>query len=138
MSLFKVFDIAGSGMSAQSLRLNTTASNMANADSVAGKPEEAYKARQTVFAAMLQNSFDQNSESVGVRTLGIVESQAEHNMRYEPDHPLANEEGYVFESNVNSVEEMANMISASRSYQTNIEVLNTSKKLLLQTLKMGE
>ncbi|HID81003.1 MAG TPA: flagellar basal body rod protein FlgC [Chromatiales bacterium] len=138
MSLFKVFDIAGSGMSAQNIRLNTTASNMANADSVASKPEEAYKSRQAVFSAMLQNSFDQNSGSVGVQTLGIVESQAEHNMRFEPDHPLANEEGYVFESNVNTIEEMANMISASRSYQTNIEVLNTSKKLLLQTIKLGE
>ena len=138
MSLFKIFDIAGSGMSAQNLRLNLTASNMANADSVASKPEDAYKSRQAVFAAMLQNSFDQNSAGTGVQSLGVVESKAEHAMRYEPDHPLANEAGYIFESNVDSIEEMANMISASRSYQTNVEVLNTSKKLLLQTLKLGE
>lgn len=138
MSLFKIFDISGSGMHAQNLRLNLTASNMANADSVASKPEDAYKSRQAVFSAMLQNNFDQNSPGAGVQTLGVLESQAEHTMRYEPDHPLANEEGYVFESNVDSIEEMANMISASRSYQTNVEVLNTSKKLLLQTLKLGE
>lgn len=138
MSLFKIFDISGSGMHAQNLRLNLTASNMANADSVASKPEDAYKSRQAVFSAMLQNSFDQNSAGTGVQALGVVESKAEHAMRYEPDHPLANEEGYIFESNVDSIEEMANMISASRSYQTNVEVLNTSKKLLLQTLKLGE
>lgn len=138
MSLFKIFDISGSGMHAQNLRLNLTASNMANADSVASKPEDAYKSRQAVFSAMLQNSFDQNSAGAGVQALGVVESQAEHAMRYEPDHPLANDEGYIFESNVDSIEEMANMISASRSYQTNVEVLNTSKKLLLQTLKLGE
>lgn len=138
MSLFKIFDISGSGMHAQNLRLNLTASNMANADSVASKPEDAYKSRQAVFSAMLQNSFDQNSTGAGVQALGVVESKAEHAMRYEPDHPLANDEGYIFESNVDSIEEMANMISASRSYQTNVEVLNTSKKLLLQTLKLGE
>ena len=138
MSLFKIFDISGSGMHAQNLRLNLTASNMANADSVASKPEDAYKSRQAVFSAMLQNSFDQNSAGAGVQALGVVESKAEHAMRYEPDHPLANDEGYIFESNVDSIEEMANMISASRSYQTNVEVLNTSKKLLLQTLKLGE
>lgn len=138
MSLFKIFDISGSGMHAQNMRLNLTASNMANADAVAAKPEDAYKSRQAVFSAMLQNSFDNTSPGTGVQTLGVLESQAEHNMRFEPDHPLANEEGYVFESNVNSIEEMANMISASRSYQTNVEVLNTSKKLLLQTLKLGE
>ena len=138
MSLFKIFDISGSGMHAQNLRLNLTASNMANADSVASKPEDAYKSRQAVFSAMLQNSFDQNSAGAGVQALGVVESKAEHTMRYEPDHPLANDEGYIFESNVDSIEEMANMISASRSYQTNVEVLNTSKKLLLQTLKLGE
>ena len=138
MSLFKVFDISGSGMHAQNLRLNLTASNMANVDAVAGKAEDAYKSRQAVFSAMLQNSFDNRSPGVGVQTLGVVENQAEHNMRYEPGHPLANEDGYVFESNVNTIEEMANMISASRTYQTNVEVLNTSKKLLLQTLKLGE
>lgn len=137
MSLFQVFDISGSGMSAQTLRLNLTASNMANANSVASSPEEAYKSRQAVFSAALQNAMTQNG-ATGVETKGVVESQANHEMRYEPGHPLANEEGYIFSSNVDPIEEMANMMSASRSYQNNIEVLNTSKKLLLQTLKLGE
>ena len=137
MSLFQVFDISGSGMSAQTLRLNLTASNMANANSVASSPEEAYKSRQAVFSATLQNAISQG-HSTGVETKGVVESQANHEMRYEPGHPLANEEGYIFSSNVDPIEEMANMMSASRSYQNNIEVLNTSKKLLLQTLKLGE
>ena len=137
MSLFQVFDISGSGMSAQTLRLNLTASNMANANSVASSPEDAYKSRQAVFSAALQNSMAQNGAS-GVQTKGVVESQATHEMRYEPSHPLSNEEGYIFSSNVDPIEEMANMMSASRSYQNNIEVLNTSKKLLLQTLKLGE
>lgn len=137
MSLFDIFDISGSGMSAQSLRLNLTASNMANANAVAGSPETAYKSRQAVFSALMENSLS-NDGSSGVRSLGVIESNAEHATRYQPDHPMANEEGYVFSSNVDVVEEMANMISASRSYQSNIEVLNTSKKLLLQTLKLGE
>ncbi|MCB1756330.1 MAG: flagellar basal body rod protein FlgC [Gammaproteobacteria bacterium] len=137
MSLFQIFDISGSGMTAQSLRLNLTASNMANANSVASNPEDAYKSRQPVFQAVMQNSMEQGG-ATGVQALAVVESQAEHQMRYEPGNPLANEEGYVFSSNVDAVEEMANMMSASRSYQNNIEVLNTSKKLLLQTLKLGE
>ncbi len=137
MSLFQIFDIASSGMTAQSLRLNLTASNMANANSVAGSTEDAYKSRQAVFSAMLNNHGVDNS-GTGVQSLGVVESQAEHTMRYQPHHPLANEEGYIFSSNVDTIEEMANMISASRSYQNNIDVLNTSKRLLLQTLKLGE
>lgn len=137
MSLFNIFDVAGSAMSAQNTRLNVTASNMANADSVAGKAEDAYKARQPVFSAML-NEMSSHPENVGVKMAGIVESGAEHTMRYSPGHPYANEDGYIYESNVNIVEEMTNMISASRSYQNNVEVINTSKQLLLQTLKIGE
>lgn len=137
MSLFNIFDVAGSAMSAQNTRLNVTASNMANADSVAGTPEEAYKARQPVFSAML-NEMSGRPESTGVNMAGIVESGAEHSMRYAPNHPYANEEGYIFESNVNVVEEMTNLISASRSYQNNVEVINTSKQLLTQTLRIGE
>jgi len=138
MSLFNVFDISGSGMNAQSLRLNITASNIANADSVAGSPGEAYKARQPVFAAMMKGIGAKSQIDTGVTMLGVVESHAENPIRYAPDHPYANEEGYLFESNVNLVEEMTNMISSSRSYQNNIEVLNTSKTLLLQTLRLGE
>lgn len=137
MSLFNIFNVAGSAMSAQNTRLNVTASNVANANSVAGKPEDAYKARQPVFAAML-NEMSTHPENVAVKMEGIVESGAEHAMRYSPDHPYANEEGYIYESNVNVIEEMTNMISASRSYQNNVEVINTSKQLLMQTLKLGE
>ncbi len=127
-----IFDIAGSAMRAQSLRLNTTASNLANASSIAGTAEEAYRARHPVFAAVLDN------EIGGVKTRGVVESSREPEMIYEPGHPLANEEGYVFGSNVDNVEEMANMMSASRSYQSNVDMIATVRQLMLQTLKMGE
>lgn len=136
MSLFKVFDVAGSALSAQTVRLNTTASNLANADVVAGNPEQAYKARQPVFAAALKAS-QSSQDPVGVQVQGIVESQAPSQALYMPDHPQADEAGYVYRSNVNAVEELVNMISASRSYQNNVEVMNTSKELLLQTLRLG-
>jgi flagellar basal-body rod protein FlgC len=137
MSLFSVFNIAGSALSAQNVRLNTTASNLANAESVSSSTNETYRARQPVFAQMM-NEFAEDGESVGVRVLGIVESQAPLRSEYRPDHPLANDEGYVFKPNVNVVEEMANMISASRSHQTNVEVMNTAKQMLLRTLSMGQ
>ena len=127
-----IFDIAGSAMRAQNMRLNTTASNLANANSVASTAENAYKARYPVFAAILED------EIGGVKTLGIVESAREPTKRYEPGHPLANKEGYIFNSNVDTVEEMANMMSATRSYQSNVEMLTTVKQLMLQTLKMGQ
>ena len=127
-----IFDIAGSAMRAQNLRLNTTASNLANANSVASSAEEAYKARHPVFAAMLED------EIGGVQTLGVVESAREPDKRYEPGHPLANDEGYIFSSNVDTVEEMANMMAATRSYQSNVDMLTTVKQLMLQTLKMGQ
>ena len=138
MALLDVFDIAGSGMSAQSMRLNLTSSNIAIANTVAGNKEEAYSARHAVFSATLKDQFAPTEQGVGVEMLGVVESDAEHIMRYEPNHPMANEEGYVFDSNVDIAEEMANMISSSRSYQNNIEVLNTSKEMLLRTLRLGE
>jgi flagellar basal-body rod protein FlgC len=127
-----IFDIAGSAMQAQSIRLNVTASNLANANTVAGSADEAYKSRQPVFAAILKDQMG------GVQSLGIVESQREPTMRFEPDHPMSDEQGYVYSSNVDVVEEMANMMSASRGYQTNVELLNTTKQLMLQTLKMGQ
>jgi flagellar basal-body rod protein FlgC len=137
--MFKVFDVAGSALSAQSLRLNVTASNMANANSVSSSTEETYRARQPVFAAMLNDQFGSgNASSVGVEVKGIVESQAPLQQQYNPGHPMANEEGYVFLPNVNVVEEMANMISASRSYQSNVEVVNTAKQLMMRTLTMGQ
>lgn len=135
MGLFANFDISGSAISAQSIRLNTTASNLANADTIASSEEQAYRSRQPVFQAMMNNQFQ--TFEVGVRMVGIVENQAEVSRRYDPGHALANENGYVFFSNVNRVEEMANMISASRAYQNNVEVLNTSRDLLLRALSLG-
>jgi flagellar basal-body rod protein FlgC len=140
MSSFKVFDIAGSGMAAQSVRLNTVASNLANAESVSGDATTAYKARHPVFEAVrAQTGAAQNGVDPGaaVKVLGIVEDQREPEMRYQPGNPLANSEGYVFAPNVNVVEEMVDMISASRAYQNNVEVMNTSKELLLATLRLG-
>ncbi|MCB1862222.1 MAG: flagellar basal body rod protein FlgC [Chromatiaceae bacterium] len=137
MSMFKIFDTAASGMSAQSLRLNLVASNMANVDSVSSSIEQTYRARQPVFSAML-NQFNPNAPALGVQMKGVVESQAPLVAEYAPEHSLANAEGYIYRPNVNMVEEMANMISASRSYESNVEVINTAKQLLTATLKLGE
>ena len=139
MSLFNIFDIAGSGLSAQNLRLNTTASNLANAESVSTSPELAYKSRQPIFATQYKDELTsyQNSANAGVRMVGVVESQAENVAQYQPGNPLADNDGYIYLSNVNVIEEMTNMMSASSSYQSNIEVLNTSKELILQTLRLG-
>jgi len=135
MSLFKVFDISGSALRAQTVRLNTTASNMANIDSISSSTATTYRSRQPVFAAQLDAAED---EAAGVDVLGIVESQAPLRREYRPDHPLADPQGYVNLPNINPVEEMANMISASRSYQTNVEVLDTSKQMLMRTLALGD
>ncbi|MCP4127487.1 MAG: flagellar basal body rod protein FlgC [Gammaproteobacteria bacterium] len=137
MSMFKIFDTAASGMSAQSLRLNLVASNMANVDAVSSSLEETYRARQPVFKAML-NQLNPDDPAVGVRMQGVVESEAPLQMEYAPNHPMANGDGYIFRPNVNMVEEMANMISASRSYQSNVEVINAAKQLMSATLRMGE
>ncbi len=136
MSVFKIFDIAGSGMSAQMLRLNTVASNVANAETMAGSKEEVYKARHPVFQSVLDNVSGDDSMST-VRVARIVESDTAPIPHYMPGHPMANEEGYVFSPGINAVEEMADMISASRSYQNNIEVLSTTRELLLRTLQLG-
>ena len=142
MSSFKIFDIAGSGLSAQSVRLNTVASNLANADSVSGDPASVYKARHPIFQAIQQqlqgaSSLDNQSEAA-VRVSGIMESQAAPQVRYDPGNPLANAQGNVYAPNVNVIEEMTDMISASRAYQDNVEVMNTSKDLMLATLKLGQ
>jgi flagellar basal-body rod protein FlgC len=145
MSSFKAFDIAGSGMAAQSVRLNTTASNLANADSVSGDPAAVYKPRHPVFEAVKATMAAQNGVAHGgvqggpaVKVSGIYESTAPAHARYEPGNPLADAKGYVYSPAVNVVEEMVNMISASRSYQNNVEVMNTSKELLLATLRLGQ
>jgi flagellar basal-body rod protein FlgC len=137
MSLFTLFDTAASGMSAQSMRLNLVASNMANVDSVSSSIEHTYRSRQPVFRAML-DQLKPDSPSVGVRVAGVVESQAPLRREYMPAHPLADENGYIFRPNVNLVEEMANMISASRSYQSNVEVVNSAKQMMAATLRLGE
>jgi flagellar basal-body rod protein FlgC len=142
MSSFKIFDIVGSGLSAQSVRLNTVASNLANADSVSGDPNTVYRARHPVFQAVKAqvgagtSAIDQASGS-SVKVKGIVQSNALPTERYDPGNPLANEDGNVYAPNVNVIEEMTDMISASRAYQDNVEVLNTSKDLMLATLKLG-
>lgn len=138
MALFDVLDIAGSGLTAQSVRLNTTASNIANADSVASSVGGAYKARQPVFQTVLAEETAGDGAASGVRVAGIVESPAPLKKEFQPDNPLADAEGYIYRPNVNIVEEMANMMSASRSYQTNIEVMNASKQMLLRTLSIGQ
>jgi len=137
MGLFSIFNVAGSAMSAQTVRLNTVASNMANADVVSGTEAGAYHARQPVFSAVM-DALGGNPASIPVEINGIVESDAPINKQYSPEHPDADKDGYIFMSNVNMIEEMANMISASRSYQSNVEVANTSKQLLLETLRLGQ
>ena len=123
MSMFQIFHISGSAVSAQSQRLNTVASNLANVDTVAGPDGNAYKARQVVFQTHL---------------MGVTENDTPGRRTFDPKHPQADEQGYVTYSNVNSIEEMVNMISASRSYQNNVEVMNTAKSLLQKTLQMGQ
>jgi flagellar basal-body rod protein FlgC len=141
MSSFKAFDIAGSGMVAQSVRLNTTASNLANAESVSGDKASVYKPRHPIFEAVRASLSTQPGDAQAnpaVKVSGIYESQAPAVARYEPGNPLADANGYVYAPSVNVVEEMVNMISASRSYQNNVEVMNTSKELLLATLRLGQ
>jgi flagellar basal-body rod protein FlgC len=139
MSLFNVFNVTGSAMSAESVRLNTTSSNLANADSVASSAKDTYKARHAVFAAELNNARrDSKDYTVPVKVMGIVESNKPLVAEYNPEHPLANKDGYIYKPNVNVMEEMANMISASRAYQTNVQVADASKQMLLRTLQMGQ
>jgi flagellar basal-body rod protein FlgC len=134
MSLFNLFAVAGSAMTAQSERLNVVASNLANADSATSSMGEPYRARQVVFSAEPAAG----AEGSGVKVAAIVEDPSPMKMMYDPTHPLADEKGYVTMPNVDVVEEMVNMISASRSYQNNVDVMNTAKTLLLKTLTLGQ
>jgi flagellar basal-body rod protein FlgC len=141
MSLFTVMDIAGSALSAQSVRLNTVASNLANADSISSSSNQAYKARKPFFSTVLKeahNNISQSGSAAGVRVAGIVESTAPAVREYNPTHPMADEDGYIFRPNINVVEEMADMMSASKSYQTNVQIAETAKTLLAQTLRLGK
>ncbi len=134
MSMNDVFRISSSALTAQSLRLNTTASNLANAESAAGPDGKVYRAKQVVFQA---EPIGNRAESAGVSVARVVEDTAEPRRAYDPKHPLADADGYVYMPNVNVVDEMVNMISASRSYQTNVEVMNTAKTLMLKALTLG-
>ncbi|MDE2612714.1 MAG: flagellar basal body rod protein FlgC [Burkholderiales bacterium] len=142
MSMLQIFDVAGSAVSAQSQRLNVVASNLANADTVAGPDGQAYKARQVVFQTVLMgqggDGMGADPASAGVRVSTVSESQAPGRRVHDPKNPAADADGYVTYSNVSPVEEMVNMISASRSYQNNVEVMTTAKSLLLKTLQMGQ
>jgi flagellar basal-body rod protein FlgC len=133
MSLFNIFNVSGSAMSAQAQRLNTTASNLANADSATSPSGEAYRAKAVVFEAV-----PQQSGATGVRVREVVEAPSPLKQVYDPKHPLADEKGYVAMPNVNVVDEMVNMLSASRSYQTNVETMNAAKTMLLKTLTLGQ
>lgn len=138
MSQMSIFQIAGSALTAQSQRMNVTASNLANADSVAGPDGQPYKARQVIFK-MDPVPGQAYSQSVGgVKVSGVVESNAPARMQYDPKNPLANADGYVAMPNVDVVAETVNMISASRSYQANVEVINTAKSLMSRTLSIGQ
>lgn len=145
MAISNIFDIAGTALTAQSLRLNTTASNIANAQSASSSVDQTYRGRHPVFAAVQQSVNDfglgdsaEEQAGVGVKVLGVVESDAPLRKQYEPHHPLADEEGYVSYPNVDVVEEMANMISASRSFQMNVEVMNSAKQMLQRVLTLGQ
>jgi flagellar basal-body rod protein FlgC len=134
MSMFNIFNVAGSAVSAQAQRLNVVASNLANADTVAGPDGQAYKARQVVFQTQLMGEVG----AAGVTVSTVQEDNTPGRKVHDPKHPAADAEGYVTFSNVNAVEEMVNMISASRSYQNNVEVMNTAKSLLMKTLQLGQ
>lgn len=147
MSLSNVFDIAGSGMNAQSIRLNTTASNLANVDSASSSVDETYRARKPWFQVMQREYLNVNKDNefqsvkqvgVGVRVADIVEKDTPLKPRFQPGHPMANEDGYVYYPNVNVIEEMADMMSASRSYQMNVEVMKSAKDMLQRTLSLGQ
>jgi len=143
MPTFSIFDIAGSGMSAQSVRLNTTASNLANADTVSNDPNNVYRAKHPVFqavqaAANAAAGIGTANAASGVRIAGVVESTAPAVARYEPGNAMADANGMVYAPNVNVVEEMVNMISASRAYQNDVEVMKTARDLMLATLRIGQ
>ncbi len=138
MGMLNIFNVSGSAASAQSQRLNVVASNLANADTVAGPDGQAYKARQVTFQTQLLGEMANDATAAGVRVSNVSEDQTPGRKVHDPKHPAADADGYVTYSNVNAVEEMVNMISASRSYQNNIEVMNTAKNLLLKTLQMGQ
>lgn len=137
MPAMSIFDIAGSDMTAQNLRMNLVASNLANVDAVSSSEGETYRARLPVFRAQMDSVLSQRDPATGVRMVGVVESDAPLVKEYAPEHPLSDDEGYIFRPNVNMVEEMANMISASRAYQNNVEVINAARQMMAATINLG-
>jgi flagellar basal-body rod protein FlgC len=138
MSLFNIMNISGTGMAAETVRLNTTASNIANANSVSSSYEDTYKARHPVFAAAMQQASQDQTKGVGVNVLGVVESQKPLQVEYAPGNPMADENGYIYKPNVNIVEEMADMLSASKAYETNVQVADTTKRIFRRVLQLGQ
>lgn len=138
MSSFKIFDIAGSALSAQSVRLNTVASNLANANTVSGDKESVYKARYPVFETVIAGVGRDAGATASVRVTEVIESEKAPLARYEPGNPVADADDFVYAPDINPVEQMVDMISASRSYQNSIEVMNSSKEMLLATLRLGQ
>ncbi|WP_034943411.1 flagellar basal body rod protein FlgC [Erwinia oleae] len=140
MSFNDIYRVSGSAMNAQTVRLNTIASNLANAESPASSAQATYKARRPVFAAVYQNSSLMNNNALAsarVQVMDVVESGGAV-QRYEPGNPLANARGQVFYPDINTVEEMADMMSASRSFETSVEVLNSVKSMQQSLLRLGE
>jgi flagellar basal-body rod protein FlgC len=138
MSLFNIMNISGTGMAAETVRLNTTASNIANANSVSSSYEDTYKARHPVFAAAMQQASQDQTKGVGVNVLGVVESQKPLQVEYAPNNPMADANGFIYKPNVNIVEEMADMLSASKAYETNVQVADTTKRIFRRVLQLGQ
>lgn len=138
MSLFNIMNISATGMSAENIRLNTTASNIANANTVSSSIDETYRARHPVFAAAFDKAQNDQSKGVGVNVLGIVESNKPLQIEYDPGNPMADENGYIYKPNVNIVEEMADMLSASKAYETNVQVADTTKRIFRRVLQLGQ
>ncbi|GLU38019.1 MULTISPECIES: flagellar basal body rod protein FlgC [Pseudomonas] len=141
MALDSIYRIAGSAMTAQTVRLNTVASNLANADSAASSADAAYKARKPMFAAVYGNDELVRDAGMGgarVQVLDVVTSGTEPQRRYEPNNPLANRDGYVYYPDVNEIEEMTDMMSATRSFETSVDVLNRVRSMQQGLLKLGE
>lgn len=140
MGMFNNFAISGSAMNAQSIRLNLVASNLANANSISSSVDQTYRARHAIFQTALQDNMqtDAGGMAAGVKVAGIVESDAPLRAEYRPNHPMADKDGYVYLPNVNTIEEMTDMLDASQSYKTNVQVLDTTKQLLLRTIRLGQ
>ena len=139
MSLFDVMNIAASSLTAQTAKINTVAQNLANAETVASSPEETYTAQTPLFRAVLEGQIDPNDASqMGVMVEGLVEVGGPANQEFNPDHPLADDDGYIYKPDINPATEMADLMQASRSFQNSIEAINTAKQLALRTLTLGK